>query len=782
MKPRALTLAIWSLCLLLAGAYIATGPRVTTDLTLFLPPGANAEQQLLLSQLREGQGSRMLFVSLSGAPPAALAALSKKLAAALRVHKDIANLNNGELAKQAERIQTIAPYRYLLSPRLDGAEPFSVAALRAALLDRLTELSGGEAHLYKPWLTRDPSGELVALANAWSGDHSPPRAHGVWFNADKREALLVMESRLPGYDLDAQEALLGDIHASFSAARAAVNDAGEAKLLLSGAPVFAVDSRRVTRAETQLLSLFASLAVMLLMLLAYRSLKPIVLGALPLFSGLLLATALTALWNGGIHGITLAFGITLLGVAVDYPIHALSHSRPGRPLLLAVPAIWPTLRLGVATSCVAYLAMATTDFSGLVQLGQFTVVGLLSAAAVTRLVLPALAGGFAVSRRAQAAKPRADGNWRKFAAPAALVLTVLSLTGAALLTTPLWESNLNALSPLPPRLLQADRELRAQLGGADMRHLLAIRADDAETGLRRAEQLAARLDRGIDEGLLSAYESPARWLPSRARQAARQASIPPREELEKNLAAALSGLPFKAAALRPFLDEAEQARGQALLDPESARALPIANAVRRGLSQDQDGWLVLLPLRGVSDEATLRAALADMPWLSYLDLKQATEAMISAFREDMLRRLGLGVLALLALLWLGLKRANRVLAVAAPLALALALDVLILRALGISLSLFHLVALLLVAGIGLDYALFFSREADTGEAGHTLHAILVCAGSTGAVFGMLALSDIPVLKAIGQTVVIGVAAAFICSYLFARAPRCMGTGSPDIND
>lgn len=787
MNTRALTLSVWLACLLLAGAYISTRLQVATDLTLFLPRGANAEQQLLLDQLREGQGSRMLFVSLSGAPPAALARLNKKLAAALRKHPSIVNVTNGEPATQAERIEAIAPYRYLLSPRLDLDEPFSTHALRAALQQRLAELSGSEAHLYKPWLTRDPSGELAALAASWSGGARPARKHGVWFGVDGAQSLLLIESGLPGYELDAQERLLADIRNGFDAARAATPKASDAGILLSGAPVFAVESRRITRDETRELSLFATLAMICLMLFAYRSAKPILLGALPLLSGLILATALTGLLNGGIHGITLAFGVTLLGVAIDYPIHALSHSRPGRPLLVALPLIWPTLRLGVLTSCVAYLAMTTTDFSGLIQLGQFTVIGLLSAVAVTRWVLPALNPGFAVAPSRHVHDSRIAGLRNefagKFAGPAAVALALVLLAASGLFATPLWESNLNALSPVPANMVRADRQLRTQLGGTDMRHVLVFQAADAESALRGAEKLGKRLNALIDQGVLAGYQSPARWLPSQSRQAERREKIPAVGELEQRLRSALAGLPFKAGAFQPFLAEIEQARAQTFLDWETAGGLPIAGAVQRGLSRGPGGWRALLQPSGVKDGSALRAAFAGEPGVIYLDLKQATESMIASFRQDMLQRLGFGALALLALLWLGLKTPRRVLAVAAPLALAMALDIFILRALGVSLSLFHLIALLLVAGIGLDYALFFSREAEAAERAHTLHAILVCAGSTGAVFGMLALSDIPVLKAIGQTVVIGVVAAFLCSWLFARVPAAdTGGGNPDNNE
>src|SRR5690606_774627 len=104
-----------------------------------------------------------------------------------------------------------------------------------------------------------------------------------------------------------------------------------------------------------------------------------------------------------------------------------------------------------------------------------------------------------------------------------------------------------------------------------------------------------------------------------------------------------------------------------------------------------------------------------------------------------------------------------------PMTLATLLVVAVERAAGIPLSLFHLVAVTLAAGLGLHYALFFERPvADAAEARRTLHATLVCIASALLVFGMQALASTPVLRAIGLTVALGVGFHFCLSILMAR--------------
>jgi predicted exporter len=102
-------------------------------------------------------------------------------------------------------------------------------------------------------------------------------------------------------------------------------------------------------------------------------------------------------------------------------------------------------------------------------------------------------------------------------------------------------------------------------------------------------------------------------------------------------------------------------------------------------------------------------------------------------------------------------------------ALTTLLIVAILQLSAVSMTLFHLIALILAAGLGLDYALFFEHAADDrAEQCRTLHALLVCSASTLMVFALLAASSLPVLRAIGATVSLGVVLNFFLALLLTR--------------
>jgi predicted exporter len=291
--------------------------------------------------------------------------------------------------------------------------------------------------------------------------------------------------------------------------------------------------------------------------------------------------------------------------------------------------------------------------------------------------------------------------------------------------------------------------------------MLLMRGENAESLLQAQERLRPQLDDWIREGLIGGYTLAADRLPSAARQHVRQQALPDTEVLQQRLVQAGEGLPFRATAFSPFVEAVEQSRSLPPLTINDVRettlGLPLA-----GLLFERNGmWWGVVRLAGVGDVTALQQRLATSGGtLRYVDLKAVTGGMLERFRLDALRNLLWGALAIMLVIGWRSGGLRRVWQVGLPLAAAIALTLALLHGLGERLTLFHLTSLLLVMGIGIDYGLFFSRSGALAERGRTFHALQVCAISTATVFAILALSRLPVLHAIGLTVLIGVVAAY----------------------
>jgi predicted exporter len=288
--------------------------------------------------------------------------------------------------------------------------------------------------------------------------------------------------------------------------------------------------------------------------------------------------------------------------------------------------------------------------------------------------------------------------------------------------------------------------------------------------LRGAERLAPLLDALQAGGAIAGYDSPARYLPSAATQRARQARLPDTAQLREALASALEGSPLRGDVFGPFLADVAAAKAAPPLRPRDLAGTPLAGGVDGLLLQRAEGATALVALSGLTDPAAVaRSVRANGAEL--LDLKQASESLVADYRQRVLLALALAAVLLAATVWIALRDPRRVLRVLLPMALTTLLILAVLRGSGVELNLFHLVALVLAAGLGLDYALFFEHAGDDrAEQLRTLHAVIVCSLTTLLVFALLALSSIPVLRAIGSTVAIGVAGNFVLALLVARAP------------
>jgi len=771
-----LAILAWLAFVLTCGVIISRS-QFTNDLSAFLPRSPTPEQQLLLEQIRDGLASRLILVSIEGTDAATRASQSKQLAKNLRLNPAFVSVSNGEPVT-AERDQAyLFNNRYLLSPAVTP-ERFSAAGLHAALSESIDLLASPAGLLVKSMLPRDPTGEMMQLLGQLNGNRQPAMIEGAWASPDGMRALLLIQTRASGADTDAQLLTMTAIRQAFNTI-AGVSPS--AKLEMTGPGVFSVKSRDTIKEQVSWLSLISIVLIATLLLLVYRSLLALVLGFLPVISGALAGIAAVSLGFGAVHGITLGFGTALIGEAVDYSIYLFVQSEQNiEDRQHWIKKFWPTIRLGVLTSMVGFASLLWSGFPGLAQLGLYSIVGLITAAGVTRYVLPHLlpthfrirdvsAVGHSLSRLVQRA---AALRW-----PALMVL-VLALAILIQHRDNLWSSNISSLSPVSQSDVQLDTRLRSDTGAPDVRYLVVVSGASREDVLQASERVSTVLQTQVDQGHLAGFESPSRYLPSLASQRLRQASLPATTVLQTNLAQAVQGLPVKSPLFTAFLADVEVASKQPLLQAADLEKTSMAMAVDALLVQQDRHWSALLPLTALADKEinaeSIRSALnsARLPSVLFMDMKVESDRLYSGYlNEAIVLSLG-GLLAIVGLLFVVFRSVSRVARIIAPLAAAVITVTAGLTLFGQQLMILHLIGLLLVVAVGSNYALFFDpTDNDSKISPSTLASMLFANLTTVAGFGLLAFSNVSILQAMGVTVAPGVILALFYAAIFARTSR-----------
>ena len=748
-----LAIIVWLVGLALCALVIAQA-RFSTDMSAFLPRHPTPEQQVLVDQLHDGAASRLILLGLTGAPPDALASLSQQVAKILRANAAFTSVTNGAADSFTVDQQFLWQHRYALSP-LMTPQRFTVNGLRDALTNDLQLLGSDMAPLVKHSIAADPTGEIMALAAGFMGAAHPAAYNGVWFSADRQRAVLLVQTRAAGFDIDAQTANLAIIDAALVTARQAVPAAAGARLLATGPAVFAVHSRDRMKRDTTIFSTIATMLVSLILLAAYRSPRQLILALVPMASGALAGIAAVALGFGFVHGITLGFGVTLIGEAVDYAIYLFTQNAPGVEPPAAFARIWPTLRLGLLTSVCGFSAMLFSGFIGFAQLGLFTIAGLLTAAAVTRFILPLLMPQQTVLAASRVIGPitqlhRQAGRLR----PILGIASLLALGFIGLHHGALWQDDIAALSPLSPPEQALDKLLRQDIQAPDPRYLIVAHAASPDAALTVSETLAAQLRELQLQGALAGFEAPSRLVPSLATQTSRRDALLDTATLAANLETAQQGLPFRPSLFDPFLAAAAAAKSAPPLTRQDLDGTGLALKYDALLMPHNHDWNLLLPLRGVTDAAAIRAAAQAAGGL-FIDLKQESDALLAAYRREAVLLSLAGSGAIVVLLFVVLRSPRRVGLVLAPLATAVVVTTALLLATG-PLSIFNLFGLLLTVAVGSNYCLFFEQDRrQAGTHGRTVASLVLANLCTLVGFGILSFSPIPVLHGIGGTVAIG---------------------------
>lgn len=753
-----------ALVLLALGVYAGLRFEVTTDITHFLPSASDRALATLSRSIAESGLSRTMVLSVQ--PPAAAAGLAETLAA----HPEVAWLERGPAPDLGEVFfELYHPRRFhFLSEEPERAIPELLTddALADAARELKRQLGLPAGVLVKRVAPGDPLLAFKSLLDRLEAlGAGGLRVEGDQFlSADGQHAIVFLGTRSGAFDATAQGPLLDALDAACAAATATCE--------ASGVNRYAVLAEREIRADVTRIGVVSTAGVVLLFLLMFGSLRLLLTALLPLVAGLVVALAVGFAAFDRLHGLTLAVGASLIGVCIDYPIHLFNHHTlspdPAGPDG-TLARIWPGLLLGALTTVAGFAGLAWTSFPGIREVAVFASVGVLAALLATRVLLPPLMSRQPRSTRLQraAAEGLALGLRSLGASPASRralwLLPIAALVlGAWGLSQVRWNDDVQALTRIDPDLRAEDDRVRARVGQMEPgRFVVGLGADEA-AALAVNDAVAARLDAAVEAGELGSFRSlhTLLWSPDLQQRnvaALRAGGARAADSVERVFAAES----FRAAAFAPF-------RAALSADPappltfDDLLASPLVRMVRPFRVETPDGPAFLTFLRDVRSPEALAARLADLDGARYLDQRQLVNSAYGEHRARSLELVLVGLLAVLAMVALRYRRPGLTMAAFLPALLAAAVTVGALALAGHELHLLHLVALLLVLSMGVDYGVFLA-EASRHEDGlpATVLSIVIACLSTVLSFGLLAMSSNPALEAIGLTAGVGVLASLV---------------------
>lgn len=701
---------------------------------------------------------KLLVLIKSEQPEEALAqakALQKNLLASERLSAD-----NTSQTVQQQLIELYRPYsqQLLSSERRQWLEQHSPAELA----------EGALRDLYSP----------VAMPRPYSFAEDPFNLGGYWLTSlaprlkvqeyqgfpmvvteqdGKSESWLMVTAHLKGSPFDVQ--VQQDVAQAISGFQQHWPDA---HFFTSGMVFHATAGTRQATDEMSTVGLGSSLCIITMVLLVFRRIKPLFAVMLSMTSAYVLALTISLLVFGRIHVITLAFGSTLLGVAGDYAIHFLvsSHNEGGG--LAARRTLARAMAIGALTGMASYLLQFTTPFPGLQQMAIFCAAGILGA----WMTVLALAPLYNVSARSNEAPLKAADRfyhlaewlypalWRK-PALVGVVLALLTVGGVALVLRGGVNDAVINLNTSPQSLLNSERQVQQILQQASVSRFFFVEADSPEQLLTRIQALGDKLAQRQQQQPDLGWQSLQHYVPAQAQQEADRALV------QRKLYGSEGALSLLCQKLNTTC--VDPAAPQQWLMPSALENSSLGDLLPPFMQDEQDKhhWQTLVTLSGSASEASLNETAAGLPGVKLVNQTADLSQLLGRYRASVSEVLLATVLLLaVGLSWRYRRHGWRMLA---PLVIAMTLALACAALDGI--TLFHVMALLLIIGIGLDTAVFYTEGGFNAES--WLASSLSC-GTSIIAFGLLSLSAVPVLHQFGLIILVGILSCWLLTPLFFR--------------
>lgn len=621
---------------------------------------------------------------------------------------------------------------------------------------------------------------------------------------------------------------LSPTESATDAVRAAVRDLGltpenGVRVRLTGNIAMEEEEFRTVADGAEVSAAGSLLAVAVLLFLCLRSGRLILPILLTLIAGLAFTFAFAVGAVGTLNPISIAFAVLFIGMGVDFGIQVATRYRDRRHAL-ADPAdamratargIAGPLLLAAGTTAAGFLAFLPTDYVGVSQLGLIAGVGMAIAAACNLTLLPALLTLF---------RPRPEPEPVGYAALAPLdrllavrrraVLTVaLGLGVAGLLVLPLLRFDFNPVNLRDAETeavstaleLMADRDttpFTVQILAESPAAAAALAGRlEALPEVHRALSIASFVPAGQDRKLpilddvnlllgptlmpvaVAPPPTPAQVRAAMAETVERLRALPGGDARAERLAAALSavlaagddtlaqfgravaaGLPGRLAALRGLLSAGPVTPDT--IPPDFRRDWVTADGrARVEVSPAGDGRDPDTLVRFVEAVRTVAPAATG----TAVTIQESARVIVGAFRDAGLVALG----AIVAVLLLVLRRPLDVTLVLAPLALATILTGAVAVAVGLALNFANIIALPLLMGAGVAFAIYYVVNARAGQdrplQSSTTRAVFYSALTTAVAFGSLALSKHPGTASMGLLLLIGLGVILLTVFLVLPA-------------
>jgi len=795
-----------SLALTLAALVPALRFRIDTELANLLPNGAPGAEDYRLF-LRTFGGFEKVFVIVRTTGPledsGPLADAAGQLAEVMSGSPEVAEARAGITAEdEAFFLHSVAPrlplllegdIRQELAPRL---EPEAIHRRVAEMRQALRSPLGAAAATF---FTADPLGLSEGLLKDASAALPVDPLTGSFLSRQGDAALVILTPARAELDPAGGRAFLAELEKACAQVRK--DSALPLDFEAVGGPLYAAQDEAILRQDLSRTATTSAAGVAILLLLGFGGgfIPLVILAAVA--AGLVWTAAAAAIWPGSISVVGVGFAAALVGMGVEYGIHAGARYRQlraegrsaGEALVGTFEDPGPGIVSSALTTAAGLGALLLAHFRPLRELGQVLTIGTLLTLVTTATLGAALLMVFPE-------RPRTLGPprlWSRFGQPllsGAVGLSarrpVLVLSSLALLTVvSVWglgrlglSTDLRSLRPQDHPSLAAERLLVEKFGVGLDTLTVVTRGRTLDEALNAAARVRPVLEAKV--GPDAQITTPADWLVlgDRRERRLRELRELPLERAAADFERELAAAGFRVEPFAPALETLRSlGRGE---DPGG----PVPGKWPRWMSElvrlDSRGAAVAVHARvplgraeKVASEGLARDLAAAAPGTALASIPRVGAELRGLALGDLRRSSGLALLLVTGVVLVSVRgRIGDALLSFLPLVLGCIWSFGLWGAFGGRVDLLAISTLPVLFGTGIDlgvHAIHGGRlrpeEGIRGTVETSGLAMLLITLTTGVGFGSLGGSRVPGLQNAGTLVALGVSACLAATFLVLPA-------------
>lgn len=531
-----------------------------------------------------------------------------------------------------------------------------------------------------------------------------------------------------------------------------------------GGPAVAAGNAAQLRTDT-IVTLSVTIVLLLVLTFYYfRRKRTPLLMLVPVSYGAALGLALVYLVQGSISVIALGAGAIVLGIAIDYSMHFLSHARHA-DMPSTIRELQQPLTIGSFTTIAAFLSLRLVHTPILRDLGLFAAASLIGAALCTLVFLPHFPVGKSETHHRvtifdKVAKWQPERNkW--------LLLFIILLTpvmGYFALKVQ-FDDDLMHLNYLSPRMQQAQDEVSKANAFALSSVFLVANEQNEEKALQQLEQVSPAVDSMVRKGWVRSVSNPTFLLPSTQEQQRRIArwqqywTAERKAAVKASVQIAAQEMGYNTAAFSRFNEMLDKT--YAPLDPAVAGTLKML--FPGGFSADKDNHYAIAALKVPQEHRKqVFEILSAQHAVTVTDRQQGALQMVKLLNTDFNNIALYTTFIVFFALLIGYGRIELALMSFLPMAISWVWILGMMALLGLKFNIVNIIISTLIFGLGDDYSIFTldglteRYKLGTGKLTSVRAAVYVSVTTVLIGLGVLLLAKHPALRSIAFISVTGI--------------------------